>query len=73
MKTGCANIAVLPVKEKSKQEAALEQDIGSLIDVFRELHEIEKMTGRTGLSVRVRLAVLDILTGADRIAKEGRT
>lgn len=49
MKTGCANITVLPVKEKSKQEAALERDIDSLIDVFRELHEVEKMTGRAAL------------------------
>ncbi|MDE7170326.1 MAG: hypothetical protein K2O11_00400 [Oscillospiraceae bacterium] len=41
-----------------------------LIGVFRELREIEAMTGRTGLSARVRVCVTDILASADRIAQE---
>lgn len=73
METGCANIVALPVKAESKQEAALERDAASLVDVFRELHEVERLTGRAGLSARVRLAVSDILASADKLAKEGCT
>lgn len=64
------NITLLPVREKSKREAALGRDIDSLIDTFRELRKIEAMTGRAGLSTRVRLCVADVLASADRIAQE---
>ena len=49
------------------------RDIDFLIDVFRELHEIETMTGRAGLSARVRICVTDILASADRLAQEKMT
>lgn len=70
MKTGCANIVPIPAREKSAREAALGRDMDYLIGVFRELHEIEAMTGRTGLSSRVRVCITDILVSADRLARE---
>ena len=70
MKMGCSNIVPIPVREKSKREAALGRNMDYLIGVFRELREIEAMTGRTGLSARVRVCVADILASADRIAQE---
>ena len=73
MKADHVNITALPAREKSKREAALGRDIDFLIDVFRELHEIEAMTGRAGLSARVRVCVTDILASADRIAQEKMT
>lgn len=70
MKTGCAKIVPIPIKEKSKLEAAMGRDMDSLIGIFRELREIEAMTGRTGLSSRVRVYITGILTSADMIARE---
>lgn len=57
MKTGCAKIVPIPTKEKSKLEATMGRDMDSLIGLFRELREIEAMTGRTGLSARVRVYI----------------
>lgn len=68
--TSQAKIIALPVPEKPEREAALERDIDSLVSVFRELHELEKATGNSGLSVRVRIAVMGILTSADKAAQE---
>lgn len=65
-----ANIVPIPVREKSKREALLGRDVDCLIGVFRELREIEAMTGRAGLSARVRVCIMDILISADRIAQE---
>lgn len=65
MRTGCAKITALPAGENTKETTALECD-----EVFRELHELEAMTGRTGLSARVRVGILDILQSADKIAQE---
>lgn len=70
MKTGCAKIVPIPTKEKSTLEATMGRDMDSLIGLFRELREIEAMTGRTGLSSRVRVYITGILTSADRIAQE---
>ena len=65
MKTGCENMVPIPQREKSKREAALGRDAEYLIGVFRELREIEAMTGRTGLSARVRVCVTDILASVN--------
>ena len=65
-----ANIVPVPVREKSKREAALWRDMDSVVDVFRELHEIEAMTGRTGLSARVLVCVTGILMSAEKVAQE---
>ena len=65
-----ANLKVIPISagEASKQRAALDRDVDGLIDVFRELHEVEKLTGRAGLSARVRVAFANILRSADKAA-----
>lgn len=47
---------------------SLDRDVDFLIDVFRELHEVECMTGRTGLSARVRLSIMNIVQSADKAA-----
>lgn len=39
-----------PTTGRIKREAALERNVESLVDAFRELHEVERMTGRTGVS-----------------------
>lgn len=62
-------IIPIPNNETTKREAALDRDVDALIDVFRELHEVERMTGRTGLSARVRLSVMNIMMSADKIAR----
>lgn len=64
------SVVILPTPDRFKQEAALERDTADLISVFRELHEIERMTGRTGLSARVRISVMNIISSADKVAKE---
>ena len=46
----------------------LDRDMEALIDIFRELHEVERMTGRTGLSARVRLSIMNIVQSADKAA-----
>ena len=65
-----ANIVPVPVRERSKREVALWRDMNSLVDVFRELREIEAMTGRTGLSARVLVCVTSILMNAEKVAQE---
>lgn len=70
MNANHVNITLLPAREKSKREAALERDMDFLIDVFRELHKIEAMTGRAGLSARVRICIADVLASVDRAAQE---
>ena len=65
-------MCVIPVhtSEAVKRETALDRDVDALIDVFRELHEVERMTGRTGLSARVRLSITNIMMSADKLAEE---
>lgn len=36
------------------------RDVDALIDAFRELHEVERVTGRAGLSARVRLSIMNL-------------
>lgn len=64
------NIITLPVTDRFKREAALDRNVEALVDMFLELHEIERMTGRAGLSARVRLSIMDVLSAADRLAEE---
>lgn len=64
------NIVTLPATDRIKREAALDRDVEALVDAFRELHEVERMTGRTGLSARVRLSIAGALSAADRLAEE---
>lgn len=61
------NVVLLPTTDRIKREAALERDVEALIDAFRELHEVERMTDRTGLSARVRIAIMNIIMSADKI------
>ena len=70
MKTGCANIVPIPVREKSARESALGRDVDYLIDVFRELREIEAMTGRAGFASRMIVCITSILISADKLAQE---
>lgn len=65
------SVTVVSPRKATKQEAALDRDVADLIDVFRELHEVERMTGRTGLSARVRLSVSNIMMSADKAAIGG--
>lgn len=46
------NIINFPAEDRTKREAALDRDV------------VERMTGRTGLSARVRLALMDIIMSA---------
>lgn len=64
------NIITLPVTDRVQREAALDRNVEALVDMFLELREIERMTGRAGLSARVRLSIMDILSAADRLAEE---
>lgn len=63
------NVVPLPVRDDVKHQAVLDRDVEALIDTFRELHEVEHMTGRTGLSARVRLSIVDIIQSADKAAR----
>lgn len=72
MSTAVSKVIPIPVSEASKRKAALDRDVEALIDVFRELHEIEIATGRSGLSARLRIAISGILTNADKVAQEAR-
>ena len=65
---GMTNVVLLPVRDELKQRAELDRDVEALIDAFRELREVEKMTGRTGLSARVRVSIMNIMMSADKIA-----
>lgn len=65
------SVTVIPTSKAAKQEAALKRDVADLINVFRELHEVERMTSRTGLSARVRLSVSNIMMSADKAATGG--
>lgn len=62
------SVISIPTSETTKQESALDRDVEALIDVFRELREVEHMTGRTGLSARVRLSIMNIMQAADKAA-----
>ena len=64
------SIVTVPTNERLQRGAALDQDVDALIDVFRELHEVERMTGRTGLSARVRLSISNIMQSADKLARQ---
>lgn len=68
------SVIAIPTSEITRQEAVLNRDVDALIDAFQELHEVERMTGRTGLSARVRLSIMNIMQSADKAAraKEGR-
>ena len=63
------NVVHLPVRDDVEHQATLDRDVEALIDTFRELHEVERMTGRTGLSARVRLSIVDIMQSADNVAR----
>ena len=62
------NVVLLPVEDDMQHQAALEREVEALVDAFRELHEVERMTGRTGLSARVRLSIMNIMMSADKAA-----
>lgn len=62
------NIIPLPTTNRMKNEDALARNVEFLVDVFRELHEVERMTGRSGLSARVRLAIMDVIALADNVS-----
>lgn len=70
MNAAASRVILIPTSKRFKREAALDRDVEALVDVFRELHEVERMTGRTGLSARVRLSVMNIMMSADKLAKE---
>ena len=63
------NVVPFPATDRIKREAALDRDVEALIDAFRELHEVERMTGRTGLSARVHLSIMNIIMSADKVAE----
>ena len=62
------NMVTLPTMDQTKREAALDRDVEAIVDAFRELHEVERMTGRTGLSARVRLSIMNVIMSADKVA-----
>ncbi len=64
------NVIPLPTTNRTKREDALERSVDDLVSVFQELRTVERMTGRAGLSARVRLAIMDIVSAADRLAGE---
>ncbi|MDE7262557.1 MAG: hypothetical protein K2N78_10965 [Oscillospiraceae bacterium] len=64
------NVVTLPTPDRIKREAVLDQDVEALVDAFRELHEFERMTGRAGLSARVRFSIMNIMMSADKLAEE---
>lgn len=64
------SVIPIPTGKRIKREAKLDRSVEALADVFRELHEVERMTGRIGLSARVRLSIADALSAADRLAEE---
>ena len=70
MNAAASKVIPVPVSEVSKREAALDRDVEAPIDAFRELHEVERMTGRTGLSARVRLSIMNIMQSADKLARQ---
>lgn len=70
MSAAASRVIPLPTSGQFKREAALDRDVEALIDAFRELHEVERMTGRAGLSARVRLSIAGALSAADRLAEE---
>lgn len=59
------NIIALPTTNRMNE---LDRYVEALVDVFRELHEVERMTGRSGLSARVRLAIVDVIALADKVS-----
>ncbi len=63
------NVITFPTTDRVKREAALEHYVDALIDAFRELREVEHMTGRAGLSARVRLSIMNIIMSADKLAE----
>ncbi len=63
-------VVLLPQKEQTKREAALDRDTHYLAEVMAELFLVEKMTGRTGLPKRVCLAFNDVLISAVSLAEE---
>jgi len=58
-----------PEREKTKLEINLERSVSSLVDTMRELVELERITGRTGLPQDVYLAFCHTLMDALRLAK----
>lgn len=68
MNAAASRVIPLPTSGQFKREAALNRDVEALIDAFRELHEVERMTGRTGLSARVRLSIMNVIMSADKVA-----
>lgn len=70
MSAAASRVISIPTDKRFKREATLDRDVEALIDAFRELHEVERMTGRSGLSARVRLSIADALSAADRLAEE---
>lgn len=70
MNTAASKVTPFPTSKRFRRQTALDRAMEDLVDVFRELHEFERMTGRTGLSARVRLSIADALSAADRLAEE---
>lgn len=58
-----------PTCEKTKFENRLDRSVSALVEALCELAEVERMTGRTGLSQRVCLAVNDVTLDAMRLAQ----
>lgn len=70
MNAAASRVIPIPTGKRFKRETKLDRDVEALVDVFRELHEVERMTGRTGLSARVRLSIANIMMSADKLAGE---
>lgn len=58
-----------PTREGTKFESNLDRSVSALVEALCELAEVEKMTGRAGLSQRVCLAVGDVTLDAMRLAR----
>ena len=70
MNAAASRVIPIPTGKRFKRETKLDRDVEALVDVFRGLHEVERMTGRTGLSARVRLSIANIIMSADKLAGE---
>lgn len=57
----------MPKAEMTKQEVDLIKSVDDLVEAMRELHQVEKMTGKTGLTARVYLAVTGVMMAAIRV------
>lgn len=69
MNAAASRVISIPTGKRFEREAKLDRDVEALVDVFRELHEVERMTGRTGLSARVRLSIFNIIMSAYKFSQ----